>query len=341
MAMAIAWPGSAIGAAASSTTAPAADVGTQLRVLAQQRPWTCADQQATPAPGPAVSGGVAECAWQNRLRMRRWSGQGGVKPGACVSAQAQWWAWARAGTAAPVWRSAWTSQSVIDEHGPQKRIVTMRRLADGEWSLTEWRWDPSERAATRRWQEQRWALLAASAAQLRSHPEPASGPVEERMLHSVLEAHLAQRSGEIGGQTWQWQAQRLCLTVDALGLGQQLMQLPYAADDSRLEQRAAMQLQLARRYPKATWLLPFSLVPKAPHARGGAKFHAVWMENTTLKGQVWIPTKGSGPLVRLRITTVLPPSQAGQADAQAIARAEQVLQNELRALAARWAVEHE
>ncbi|NHZ91069.1 hypothetical protein F2P45_18900 [Massilia sp. CCM 8733] len=339
IALAVALPGIASGAAAPSRKA-AADVGTELRLLAQQRPWTCADQPATPAPGPGLTGGVAECAWQNRLRMRRWSGQGGVAPGACVSAQAHWWGWARAGAApsanvAPVWRSAWNSQAVSGGQGAQQRIVTLRRQDDGQWSVTEWRWDPSERAATRRWQEQRWALLAASAARWRSPAEPPSGPVGERMLHSVLEAHLAQRTGEIGERTWQWQAERLCLTVDAVGLGQQLMQLPYAADDSRMEQRAAMQLQLARRYPKATWLTPFSLVPKAPHARGGAKFLAVWMENATFKGQLWIPTRGGGPLVRLRITTVPP------AGAHGAARAEQVLQNELTALATRWAAEHE
>ncbi|RSZ60887.1 hypothetical protein HF313_17650 [Massilia atriviolacea] len=335
--VAFAWPAGAI--AATTRKAPETDVGTQLRALAQQRPWACPDQGGAQAPGPGLSGGQAECAWQNRLRMRRWSGAGAAVPGACVSAQAHWWAWARAGTGAPVWRSGWTSQSIVDEQGPLKRIVALRRLDDGGWNVTEWRWDPSARAATRRWQEQRWALLKARAAQWQSAPEPASGAAEARMLQRVLEAHLGGRVAEAAGQAWQWPAQNLCIGVDALGLGQQLMQLPYAADDSRREQRAAMQLQLARRYPKATWLTPFSLVPAAPHARGGAKFHAVWIENTTLKGQLWIPTRGDGPLVRLRLVTALAPGAAAQDEARA--RAEQLMLRELRALAARWVAEHE
>jgi hypothetical protein len=217
----------------------------------------------------------------------------------------------------------------------------VRRLLNGEWGVTEWRWNPSTRAATRRWQESRWKLLAARAQQFRAPVEAEHGPLEARMLRSVLESNLAHRVGEIGSHSWRWQADGLCLNVDAAGLGQQIMQLPYSADDSRLEQRAAMQLQLARRYPKATWLTEFGLVPAAARARGGAKFHAIWIEHATLKGQLWIPTKGNGPLVRLRITTALPVRPGGEPDPQLVARAEQVMQHELTGLASRWAAEHE
>ena len=161
------------------------------------------------------------------------------------------------------------------------------------------------------------------------------------MLRRVLEANLGDRVGEVANQALQWHADGQCLRVEALGLGKQITQLPYAADDSRLEQRAAMQLQLARRYRKALWFTPFSLVPTAPQARGGAKFHAVWLENTTLKGQLWIPTKGNGPLLRLRITTALPVAGAGQSDSLSTVRATQVLQRELVSLASRWALEYE
>ena len=229
----------------------------------------------------------------------------------------------------------------MDERGPEKRIVILRRLTNGEWSGTEWRWTPSLRAATRHWQEGRWKLLAERAAQLRGPSEAPQGPVETRMLHGVLEANLGNRIGEIGSHGWQWLANGLCLNVDALGLGQQIMQLPYAVDDSRLEQRAAMQLQLARRYRKATWLTDFSLIPAAPQARGGAKFYAIWIEQASLKGQLWIPTKGNGPLVRLRITTALPAPAAEQPDPQVVARAAQVMQRELTGLASRWAAAYE
>ena len=336
----------AVAAAARSKPPAAPDLAADFRTLAQQRPWACTEQNASEVPQTGWTGGVAECAWQERLQMRRWSGLDDVKHASCVSAPAKWWGWARAAgptpaVAAAAWRSTWAAHSIIDERGPEKRIVILRRLLNGEWSVTEWRWKPSTRAATRHWQESRWKLLAARAAQLRAPVEAPPGPPEARMLRSVLESNIGHRVGQIGNQSWQWQADGLCLHVDALGLGQQIMQLPYAVDDSRLEQRAAMQLQLARRYPKATWLTDFSLVPAVRQARGGAKFYAVWIEHATLKGQLWIPTKGNGPLVRLRITTALPLTVAGQPDPQSVARAAQVLQRELTSLASRWVIEHE
>ena len=273
--------------------------------------------------------------------MRHW--RGAAAPGEqCVSAQARWWAWARAGAGTPAaWQNTWQANSIIDEHGAEKRIVILRLLASGQWSVTEWRWKPSTRAATRQWQEGRWKLLAALSAQLRAPVDRPQGPPEMRMLHALLEENLANRVGEIGKQGWQWQADGLCLRVDALGPGQQIMQLPYAIDDSRLEQRAAMQLQLARRYPKATWLTGFSLMPAAPKARGGAKFYAVWIDQAMLKGQLWIPTKGNGPLVRLRLTTPLLQAPGGQTSPKSVERAEQVLERELSALASRWTIAHE
>ncbi|MES2756658.1 MAG: hypothetical protein V4693_04720 [Pseudomonadota bacterium] len=319
----------------------AADIATDFKALAQQRPWKCAAQPSGDVPRTRWEAAAPECAWQNRLRMRSWSGPGGARPGMCVGAQAQWWAWARRAGAPTAWRTSWEGHSIVDESGPEKRIVILRRLPGGDWNVTEWRWNPSTRAATRRWQEGRWKLLAERASQLRAPAPAPQGPLEARMLGSVLDANLGARAGEVAGQTWQWQGDGLCLTVDAVGLGQQIMQLPYAIDDSRREQRAAMQLQLARRYPKATWLTDFTLVPAAAHARGGAKFYAVWLEQATLKGQLWIPTRGDGPLVRVRITTALPPAPGGQADPQAVARGAQAMQRELMGLASRWAAQHE
>lgn len=344
----LAWPQESVAAPKAARSAVvSADVATDFRLLAQQQPWICADEQANGAAGGSWTDRPAECAWQNRLRMRSWNGQGGLQPGSCVSAQAHWWAWARAAIPAAVgvpaaWRSAWLTQSVIEEGGPRKRIVIIRHLENGEWNVTEWRWTPSARAATRRWQEGRWNLLVTRAAQLRQAAEPEYGPPQARKLRAVLEANLGARVGEIGSHTWQWKADGLCLHVDAVGLGKPLMHLPYALDDSRLEQRAAMQVQLARRYPKAIWLSPFNLLPApANGTRGGAQFHAMWLEGPVLKGQLWIPTRGDGPLVRLRVTTVLPSAPDGQPDAPALERARQVLQRELLALAARWASEHD
>jgi hypothetical protein len=345
-ALAVALAPTAGATAARSRPAAGGDPASSFSTLAQQRPWICAEQQSAGLPRTGWTAGAAECAWQNRLRVRRWSGRGGVEQGACVSAQARWWAWARgpgpAAAGAPLaWRTTWASQRVIDERGAEQRIVILRRLPKDEWSVTEWRWNPSPRGATRRWQEGRWKLLLARAEQFGAAAEAAPGPAEARALRGVLESNLGARVGEVGGQGWRWQGDGLCFRVDAAGLGQQLMQLPYAVDDSRLEQRAAMQLQLARRYPKATWLTGFTLVPAAPHGRGGAKFYAMWIEGATLKGQLWIPTKGDGPSVRLRIVTELPAAPDGRAAAPALARAEPLLRRELTGLASRWAVEHE
>ncbi|MDM5177138.1 hypothetical protein PO883_08005 [Massilia sp. DJPM01] len=340
------WPAAADAAPKAPRRAETIDVTENFSLLAQQRPWICPDQQANDTPRTGWSGGQAECAWQNRLRMRSWSGQGGLTAASCVSAQAHWWVWARTGGAAlssapPAWRTAWSAHSLVDDGAAEKRIVILRRLANGEWNATEWRWSPSTRAATRRWQEGRWQLLVARAAQLRQAPEPPYGPQEARTLRALLEANLGTRVGEAGSHTWQWKAGGLCLAVDAAGLGLPLMQLPYAVDDSRLEQRAAMQLQLARRYPKAMWLSTFSLVPTAPQAGGGAKFYALWLEGAVLKGQLWIPTRADGPLVRLRITTAVPVAPGSQPDQAVVERARQVVQGELMGLAVRWTDKHD
>lgn len=278
--------------------------------------------------------------------MQSWSGPAALPAGACVGAPARWWAWARAQGAAPntqraVWRSGWTAQSLRDDSGAVKRIVLVRQLPDGMWSATEWRWTPSPRAATRAWQQRRWDMLAERADQLRQQAGALSGPREARMLHQVLEANVGARAAELGGEVLRWQSDGLCLQVGASGPGPQQLQLPYSAEDSRQEQRSAMQLQLARRNPKAVWLSPFGLVPAPRPPRGGAKFYAVWVEGAVVAGQLWIPTKGDGPLVRVRITTTLPAPPAPGATLDALAQPRQVLERELMSLATRWAAAYE
>lgn len=335
------WPAAGHGAAKSHRAGAAApDIERDFSALAQQRPWQCAVQEAVPAPASDWRARPDQCAWQDRLRMRRWSGAASAQGAACVSEQARWWAWARnrpgmPAALAPAWRTSWQAQSAHGATSAEERIVIIRRAPDGQWSATEWRWNPSPRAATRRWQAGRWALLAARAAQARPPAEAGNGAREARMLRTVIEGNLGKRPGELANDVWRWPADGLCLRVDVPGLGPQQLQLPYAVDDSRLEQRAAMQLQLARRYPKAQWLIPFRLLARAPQAKGGAKFYAVWLEEGTLKGQLWIPTKGDGQLVRVRIDTVVAPAQSDPTQAQGI------VERELIALATRWAQVHE
>jgi len=321
------------------------DVMHDFGALAQQRPWACADQQGGGAPQLGWEGGTAQCVWQNRLRMRRWSGPGEMSPGACVSAPAHWWTWARgralpAGGQSPAWREAWPSQSLEDQHGLERRIVVIERQADGRWTTTEWRWQPSARAATRRWQEGRWKLLAERARQLRQAGETYRTP-DARSLGAALERNLGRRPAQASGERLTWETDGLCLHADVGNTGQRVLNLPYALDESRMEQRAAMQLQLARRYPKATWLTPFSLIPAPPNVRSGAKFYALWLEDAVVKGQIWIPTKSAGPLLRVRISTRLPAMQAGSPDPKLLFRVQQVVQRELGALASRWTYEHE
>ena len=139
--------------------------------------------QATEAPLPGWRVERTECAWQNRLQVRRWSADASMLPGDCISPQARWWAWAR-GDQPLAWRTAWTARSLDDESGAEKRIVMMRRSAGGEWQATEWRWKPSPRAATRRWQEGRWKLLAALADGVNHAAAPAPGAAESALLRS-------------------------------------------------------------------------------------------------------------------------------------------------------------
>jgi hypothetical protein len=335
------WPAASHGAATSKRAVRAVpDIERDFSALAQQRPWQCAVQDGAAPPTSAWRAQGELCAWQDRLRMRRWSGAGDAPGAACVSEQARWWAWARNRPGMPAalpaaWRTGWAVQSAQGRSGAEERIVIIRRAPDGQWSATEWRWNPSPRAATRQWQAGRWAQLAARAAQAHMAVEQGAGPREARMLRTVIEGNLGKRAGELGADVWRWPADGLCLRVDVPNLGPQQLQLPYAVDDSRLEQRAAMQLQLARRYPKANWLTAFRLLPRAPQEKGGAKFYAVWQEEGTLKGQLWIPSKADGPLVRVRIDTPVAQVRAGQDETQ-LNRAGAVVERELAALAARW-----
>jgi hypothetical protein len=328
------------------TAAAKPDLIADFAALAQNRPRLClaADPPGAPPAGWKLESN--QCAWQDRLRMRRWSALDSATADGCVSRQARWWAWAKADSPigpgqALAWRANWSAHSLEDGRGAEKRIVVLQRASSGRWNAIEWRWNPSPREATRRWQESRWKLLAALADGLRQPAGAVAGPRENLMLRSVWENNLGTRAGEIGGEFWRWQRDGLCMRTDPVGLGPQQLHIPYSLADGRLEQRAAMQLQLARRYPKAVWLTPFRLIPADPHARGGAKFDAVWIENAELKGQLWIPTKGDGPVVRLRINATLPAPPGAAPSPAAVARAAQTVERELAALAQRWDADHE
>jgi hypothetical protein len=97
-----------------------------------------------------------------------------------------------------------------------------------------------------------------------------------------------------------------------------------------------MQVQLARRYPDAEWLQPFTLLdPARPGERTGAKFIAIWKEGRSVTGQLWIPLRDNAGIVRARIVSDLTPAPS---DAKQRAA---VIEGELTALAHAWEVRHE
>jgi hypothetical protein len=321
---------------------PKPNLVTDFAALAQQGPRKCTPENPSARQVAGWKIDRVECAWQNRLQVRRWSMVPGTPAASCVSPQAQWWASVRGASGAPpAWRTRWSARSLEDASGADKRIALIERSASGQWSATEWRWSPSTREATRRWQEGRWKLLATLVGGLNQPADAGADTRETRMLQAAWEKNLGSRAGEIGGEFWRWQADGLCLRTDSVGPAQQLSHIPYSLEDSRLEQRSAMQLQLARRYPKAVWLTPFRLVPAPAQAKGGAKYDAVWIENTELKGQLWIPTKGDGPVVRLRVNSTLPAQAGEKPNPDVVSAAARTVERELAALANRWTAEHD
>jgi hypothetical protein len=314
-----------------------------LKILARDRLKKCIEEKVPALAPSGWSRSAMRCAWQNRLQMRRWEAAQHSDPGSCLSRPAQWWAWARARAlrpdGPPAWNGAWTAQSLVDQAGARKRVAMIERAANGRWVATEWSWDPSPRMATRNWQEGRWKLLVDAATRLR---QPERNEAREvAPFKAAWEKNLNGRAGEVSLDNWQWQRDGLCLRMETAGLSQAQLHLPYAREDMRLERRAAMQVQLARTYPNATWLTPFRLLPlpDAP-ARGGAKYEAIWVEQASVKGQLWIP-RPDGTILRARIVALLPLKKGSDADAAAMAGIARAVDLELSGLASAWAQDYD
>lgn len=314
----------------------------EFEKLAQHRPRKCAPD-ANAVAGPA---GWKEapplCVWQGRLQMRRW--QANAIPNACVARPAAWLAWQRPrlGVPPPVpgaaWYNGWKSHYLGGAaEGGIERIATVEMREPGVWTATEWTWSPSPRAATRTWQQGRWKLIAQAASRLRAgDPGPATP------LRKAWEKNLNGRAGEIARDSWRWNSDGKCLRMVPMPAASVPLPLPHAREDARLEQRAAMQIQLARRYPGATFLMPFRLLD-APAAapRSGAKYAAVWTERTNVTGQLWIPQKSGEPPVRAQVSTTLPARYDTPAGLAASSGALRAIERELTGIADTWSGDHE
>jgi hypothetical protein len=316
------------------------DLVGDFRALAQQRPWTCQPLASSDA-GTLWPDGQTACAWQNRLRRQSWS-WGAGKPPSCISQQARWWNWAQASLlpAAPrsIWDERWTARSLSMSVGGEQRLLVIRRDDKDLWQATEWRWNPNPRPATRRWQEGRWKLLLDAASQPQFRSATVDSPDAAR-LRPVFVRLLGARPGEMNAAGMVFESSGLCLQASNPLPGQPKLHLSYSPNDSRLEQRAAMHLQLSRQYPNAKWLTQFKMLEMPANLPSGAKFLATWVEDGQLVGQLWMPAKGDAATVRIRITTRLPQHQH---DAMAFAaKMKPAVEHELEAIAVHWAAAYE
>jgi hypothetical protein len=200
-----------------------------------------------------------------------------------------------------------------------------------------WRWQPSPKPDTRTWQASHWnEVTQAAQAISAANPAPAPSP----LLQAWLDATAA-KPRVLEGDNWLWVAQNSCLSMQTEGIGQAKLHLPYSRDDARLEQRAGMQVQLARRFPDAQWLHPFDLLdPAVPGARSSAKFIAVWKQGSAVNGQLWMPLRDDSGVVRARITSQLGPARSAR-DEDAVKGRAALLEHELAALAYAWEARHE
>lgn len=295
-------------ATVAGTTSPLPPMVADFRALAHMRPRACEAEQALPIVPPGWREREAQCGWRGRLEVRGWVA---ASAGAanCISAAATWWHWALEAHGAPrssssVWQRAWHSQSVAFETQGTQVLLLVAQAADGAWLAREWRWKPSDRAATRVWQAARWQELLTAVRPLQRAMPPWSGEGSLVRVKTAWLASIGTAPKEIVAGQWRWVAQGRCLAVESLGEVESNFQLPYLVEDSRLEQRAAMQLQLARRTPNAVWLQPFDLVEAArQNQQGIARFKALWREGDVIRGQLWLPSGRDGPVLRLRIST--------------------------------------
>ena len=281
---------------------------------------------------------LRHCAWSQHLEILYWQDVP-ANPNSCMPAPAIAWHRLGAGVRAVLrpWSAAWSGQSLLVQTGDTVQAGMVWRQEGGQWSVVLWRWRPSERIPTRNWQAGHWKhVVEAVRAVDGANPAPNRTP--------LMTAWLDATNGKprmLAGDTWRWVSEGACLDLRTASLGQAQMHLPYSRDDARLEQRSAMQVLLARRFPQAEWLRNFSLIePAISGDRTGAKFLAVWKEGATVTGQLWMPLRDNGGIVRARLSSDVAGGSAAALQDAAKARAV-LTERELSRLAHAWEARHE
>ncbi|MFS2016087.1 hypothetical protein ACEN88_05865 [Massilia sp. CT11-108] len=324
-------------AAKRKPAAPKTPAIADFRELSGSYPGTC-EQPVAPALSGLGEPTTRQCAWSQRVEMVYWRSIP-TPTATCLPPAAI--AWHRLTQAihadAPPWNNAWSGRTVSTNTPESQQLAAIWRDDDGQWSAALWRWQPSEKPDTRTWQAGHWDDVKQAAHAIDAgSPLPAASP-----LFVAWRDASQGKPRVLDGDTWRWVSDKTCLRLETSGISQTRIHLPYSRDDARLEQRSGMQVLLARRFPNAEWLQPFTLLePGRPGDRTGAKFIAVWREGASVKGQLWIPLRDDAGIVRARIVSDLAPASAERQKELAKQRAD-VIGRELTALAHAWEVRHE
>jgi len=324
-------------AAKRKPAAPTTPAIADFRELSGSYPGTC-EQPVAPALSGLGEPTTRQCAWSQRVEMVYWRS---IPTPAATCLPPAAIAWHRLTQAihadAPPWSNAWSGRTVTTNTPESQQLAAIWRGDDGQWSAALWRWQPSEKPDTRTWQAGHWDDVKQAAHAIDAgSPLPAAAP-----LFVAWRDASAGKPRVLDGDTWRWVSDKTCLRLETSGISQTRIHLPYSRDDARLEQRSGMQVLLARRFPNAEWLQPFTLLePGRPGDRTGAKFIAVWREGASVKGQLWIPLRDDAGIVRARIVSDLAPASPERQKELAKQRAD-VIGHELTALAHAWEVRHE
>ncbi|MTV38366.1 hypothetical protein [Duganella radicis] len=258
----------------------------------------------------------------------------------CVSPQADWWHWQQlAGSAtasSPVWNARWRRQAIFQEGNESagtKKMTLIAQTADGAWTAMTWGWTPSNRPGTRAWEQNRWDRLKQALQEMTGNEDA----ISSQSALGLGYRNLRNRTAEQSGNALIWQEGKLCMRIMAADKSAEPdIPLPYAREDSRLEQRAAIQVKMARGDASLAWPAAFHLMlPILPHQRS-ATYAAVARSNLHITGHLWLPAP-TEKAVHLHIDTTLIAKQGSPEETQIVS----VLNREMAAIAALWVADHE